>query len=384
MNIERVYFTQWLLSCYELSNGAQHKILEKSAQPEEIFQMSLAQWEVVLPSKYAQVIWNKCQEIQKSGQAPMEYLKAQYEELSQRGIGFVAFGEKDYPVRLRDIPDPPLGLYYKGQLPQPNAISVAIIGSRDCSEYGRHVAKTLGRFLGERDVAVISGMARGVDGISQQAALQAGGLSYGVLGCGVDICYPQSNRGLYQTLTRQGGILSSYPPGTPPVAGNFPPRNRIVSGLANAVVVVEAAMKSGTSITVSMALEQGREVYVVPGRVTDRLSDGCNQLIKQGANVFTDPESFFEELQESFFLQTISPMQKGSDRSLQFDSQVPADLREDLQTIWKALDRTPKTLEEIQKSLQEPITIQDCTIKLMELVLSGKAKQVSSGHFCKA
>lgn len=185
--------------------------------------------------------------------------------------------------------------FYKGRLPKDTIPSVAVIGARECSEYGRYVAEELGRYLGTHRIQVISGMARGIDGISQQAALSAGGTSYGVLGCGVDICYPSQNRRLYEELGREGGLLSTYAPGIRAMPAYFPPRNRIVSGLSDALIVIEARQKSGTLITVDMALEQGRDVYVVPGRITDRLSDGCNRLLNQGAGVMLSPEQFLEE-----------------------------------------------------------------------------------------
>ena len=141
---------------------------------------------------------------------------------------------------------------------------------------------------------MVSGMARGIDGIAQKAALEAGGASFAVLGCGVDICYPEENRELYDRLLQEGGILSEYPPGMPPEPKLFPPRNRIISGLSDLVLVIEARKKSGTLITVDMALEQGREVYALPGRVSDKLSDGCNRLIRQGAGVATCPEDILE------------------------------------------------------------------------------------------
>ena len=369
---EQVYYIQWLTSNYELFGKLQRRILEAYPDPREIFQVSKERWEELLPEKQAGLIWKRCQA------ESFAAMQEQYEKLLEQGIFYVAHGQEEYPKRLNEIPDPPLGLYYRGRLPDGDSLSVAVIGSRDCSEYGSYVARCLGTYLGEQGVPVISGMARGIDGISQQAALEAGGNSFGVLGCGVDVCYPQSNQRLYQTLMGQGGILSEYPPGIQPIARNFPPRNRIVSGLAMAVVVVEAAQKSGTSITVSMALEQGREVYVVPGRITDRLSDGCNRLIKQGAAVYTDPEGFLEELQETYFLQHISPTKKKTKKA-----KAP-DIREELLSIWKQLEHTPKTVEEILNGLADPISVQDCTIKLMELVLLGHAKQVSAGHFCKA
>ena len=179
-------------------------------------------------------------------------------------------------------------------MPLENEPAAAIIGARLASGYGREQARRFGRQIGARGISVISGMARGIDGIAQKAALDAGGRSYAVLGCGVDICYPEENRELYERLQQQGGVLSEYPPGMQPIAKLFPPRNRIISGLSDLVLVIEARKRSGTLITVDMALEQGREVYALPGRVSDSLSDGCNRLIRQGAGPATCPQDILE------------------------------------------------------------------------------------------
>lgn len=223
--------------------------------------------------------------------------------------------DREYPRRLLEIPQAPKQLYVRGRLPEEGVPSVAIIGARDCSYYGQEVAKRLGKLFGENGIQVISGMARGIDGIGQQAALQAGGSSFAVLGCGADICYPRQNQDLYDRLRKQGGVISEYEWGTPPRAGNFPPRNRIVSGLADAVIVVEARKKSGTLITVDMALEQGKEVYAVPGRLVDDLSSGCNYLIKNGAGILLDMEEFMEELWKQYRIKRGGMLQAGSRRT---------------------------------------------------------------------
>ena len=216
------------------------------------------------------------------------------EELAQAGISFVSALGEGFPDKLREIPDPPFGIYYKGKMPGEKEPAAAIIGARLASGYGREQARRFGRQISARGIAVISGMARGIDGIAQKAALDAGGKSYAVLGCGVDICYPEENRELYERLQQQGGVLSEYPPGMQPIAKLFPPRNRIISGLSDLVLVIEARKRSGTLITVDMALEQGREVYALPGRVSDALSDGCNRLIRQGAGPATCPQDILE------------------------------------------------------------------------------------------
>lgn len=262
------------------------QLLSRFGDPQGVYEAGTAGWREILSDSVVEYMDRQ----KKSGN-----LEEEYHSLGEKQIGLVLQEEEGFPRKLLEIPDPPYGLFYKGKLPEQKQPSVAVIGARECSEYGRFVAEELGRYLGSQGIQVISGMARGIDGISQQAALLAGGTSYGVLGCGVDICYPRQNRKLYEELIQKGGLLSTYAPGTKALPAYFPPRNRIVSGLADALIVIEARQKSGTLITVDMALEQGKDVYVVPGRITDRLSDGCNRLLTQGAGVFLSPESFTEE-----------------------------------------------------------------------------------------
>lgn len=206
-----------------------------------------------------------------------------------------------YPARLREIPHAPCGLFVKGRLPQfekgkKKVQAAAIVGARWASHVGLSLAKETAGALALEGIPVISGMASGIDGAAQEAALLAGGASYAVLGCGPDLCYPRHNRGLYQMLETGGGLISEYPPGTPPIAWHFPCRNRIISGLSDAVLVVEARLKSGSLITADYALEQGKDVYAVPGRIEDPLSQGCNRLISQGAGIFCSLSGFLTEL----------------------------------------------------------------------------------------
>ena len=216
------------------------------------------------------------------------------EKLREKGIGFVSEEDAWFPERLRKIPDCPYGLYYLGRLPSEKRPSVAIIGSRNCTGYGREQARIFAEKLALRGISVVSGMARGVDGIAGRAAANAGGQSFAVLGCGVDVVYPSENRELYNILTEKGGVISENPPGTQPRTTLFPRRNRLISGLADAVLVIQARRRSGTTITVDAALEQGREIFALPGRVSDALSDGCNFLISQGAGIACSPDTILE------------------------------------------------------------------------------------------
>lgn len=219
-----------------------------------------------------------------------------YERMREKGITFYTRDEEEYPSRLQKLNPPPFGIYCLGRMPGDEGPAAAIIGARECSGYGVHMAEAFGEGFARAGIAVVSGMARGIDGISQRAALACGGETYGVLGSGVDVCYPASNRELYCRIVEGGGgILSIFPPGTMPLKQQFPERNRIVAGLSDLVLVVEARQKSGTWITVDMALDQGKNVYAVPGRLTDRLSDGCNLLIRQGAGIALSPEDVIAE-----------------------------------------------------------------------------------------
>lgn len=300
------------------------------------------------------------------------------DKLISSGTQFVCYYDKNFPSKLKNIPDYPLGIFYKGTLPSDNKISVAVIGARECSSYGQYVARDIGAYLGQMGVQVISGMARGIDSISQSAALNEGGISFGVLGSGPDICYPPSNINLYHELIQKGGILSPYPPGEKAVAFNFPPRNRIVSGLADAVIVVEARQKSGTIITVDMALEQGRDVYAVPGRITDRLSDGCNGLIGQGANVFLSPEIFMTEIADKLGAGKTGKLHRSFD-GVSKDKKMPKDQL----AIYNLLDLSPKDAEEICELLPEGYDYSRVLMILMQLVIDGHATQINQNYFIR-
>lgn len=213
-------------------------------------------------------------------------------ELIKREINYMDKDSAGYPVRLREIKAAPHRIYHIGDLPDDNLPSVAMIGARNCSGYGRQMAREFAMEIAGAGIQVISGMATGIDGIAQSAALAAGGKSFAVLAGGVDICYPAENAGLYAKLFDQGGVLSEHPPGTRPLAQQFASRNRIISALADAVLVIEARRRSGTLITVGFALEQGKDVYALPGRVNDSLSCGCNELIRDGAYPLLTPYDF--------------------------------------------------------------------------------------------
>lgn len=213
-----------------------------------------------------------------------------YEAYLSAGCGLCAWGDPEYPPLLAQIYDPPLVLFYHGTLPLPEEICVAMIGSRNFSPYGRQVAEVFSRDLSEQGITVVSGLARGVDSICHRGALAGGGRTVAVLGSGLDVIYPRENQDLYQQICGQGAVLSEFPLGTPPLPAHFPRRNRIISGLCQGTLVIEAGEKSGTMLTVNYALEQGRDVFAVPGPVTSPTSRGTNRLIRDGARIALSAE----------------------------------------------------------------------------------------------
>ena len=211
-------------------------------------------------------------------------------------VAIVPFTDANYPARLRMIADPPPCLYVKGKLSAGDDKSVAIVGSRSASEYGRRVARDLARGLASMGFTVVSGMARGIDGMAHASALQAGGRTVAVLGSGVERPYPPEHEALYRRIVENGAVISELPMGTRPMAFNFPARNRLISGLSLGVVVVEATEKSGSLITAALAVEQGREVFAVPGEVGSSRSRGAHRLIRQGAKLVETVDDIVEEI----------------------------------------------------------------------------------------
>ena len=218
------------------------------------------------------------------------------ESLGKKGIKAVFFDEPAYPGRLKYIADSPYVLYYTGRFPAEDERIVAIVGARACSGYGKLQSIELSKAICSAGYSTISGMAYGIDRACHNGSLEAGGTTYAVLGCGVDACYPGGNRELYEMLKEKGGVISEFYPGTAPLPQFFPRRNRIISGLSFAVLVMEAKLRSGSLITANLALEQGRSVYALPGRVGDGLSAGTNHLISQGAGIIESREYILSEL----------------------------------------------------------------------------------------
>jgi len=223
-------------------------------------------------------------------------VEAEMSHLQGQGVEILIQTDPGFPARLREIPYAPPFLFLRGTLAPQDTHAVALVGTRAPSYYGVKAGRKLARALAGRGWTVVSGLARGIDTAAHQGALEAGGRTLAVLGCGLDVVYPPENRELYQKIPEQGALISEYPLGAPPEAKNFPLRNRLISGLALGVVVVEAAAKSGTNITVRYALDQGREVFAVPGPIDTPTSVGPHRLIQDGAKLVHEVEDILQEL----------------------------------------------------------------------------------------
>ena len=274
-----------------------------------------------------------------------------------------------WPKRLEGQRGMPPCLYVRGEIPGDEEKTVAIVGARMCSQYGKQQAFRFARELAGAGVAVISGMALGVDSCAHAGALEGGGKTYAVLGCGLDICYPAKNRRLYEEIPKRGGLITEFPAGSRPLGKHFPMRNRIISALADLVLVVEAREKSGSLITADFALEQGKDVYALPGRVGDALSEGCNRLIAQGAGLALEPGMLLE----------ILGIDGGDNESSGKNTKMV--LATDRDLVYSCVDLQPKELHRILEEAALPV---DRTMEiLLQLQMEGKVLEVFRNCYVK-
>lgn len=312
---------------------------------------------------------------------------ADFQKFELKKISFIPYEDSLFPQKLREIPDSPVALLVNGSLPNPHTPAVAIIGARGCTNYGSHEANEYATAIAERGIQIISGMATGIDGIAGNAALRAKGRSFAVLGCGPDVCYPMSNQYLFDSLKEHGGIISEYALGTPGLKWHFPVRNRIISGLCDALLVIEAKEKSGTLITVDCALEQGKDVYALPGRTCDALSIGCNNLIRQGASMLTTPEDFLEDFLNSvstnanyydFFNNNNNLTFTNGNKKIVFSSSEE-------KTIYELLDYNPQSLDEIAFKLTSisDMSLPEIMHHLTNMCIMGIIETISGTNYRK-
>ena len=289
----------------------------------------------------------------------------QMELLEKKNIKMVSVGQKNYPQKLEIYRDKPFALYYKGKLPG-NQKCVGIVGARNCSSYGKVISSNIAENLGKNGVSVISGMARGIDRCAHEGCINGGAPTYAILGCGVDICYPRENIELYTNIQNQGSVISEYPIGAEALPWRFPYRNRIISMLSDILVLVEAKEKSGTFITVDYALAYGKDVFAVPGRITDALSIGCNKLIKSGAYPYTNEDDLLLHL--------------GIEKNKNIIKNKFL-LEKDFEVVYSCLCLYPTGVEKIVQ--ETGYDIGKVYEILMKLKINGLVEEVFSGHYIK-
>lgn len=265
----------WLATRQGLSDTAKLALLDRFRDPEQIYYAEPADFSPFSLSEQA---------LKSLADRDLKEAESILTACSRKRLHVLTFADAAYPAKLRNIPDPPIVLYYKGQLPPLDALpTVGVVGTRKASAYGLMAAEKLGYQLAACGAVVISGLARGIDSMAMKGALSAGGCTVGVLGCGADVVYPYENKPLFADVEQYGCILSEYPPATRPLPYHFPQRNRIISGLSDGVLVVEAPAVSGALITARRAADQGRDVFVVPGNIGVETCEGSNALLREGA-----------------------------------------------------------------------------------------------------
>lgn len=286
--------------------------------------------------------------------------------IEAQGIQIFTWIDESYPARLREIDQPPPVLYVRGEYLPDDVFAVAIVGTRKVTPYGRQITEEIASFLAANGITIVSGLARGVDAIAHQSALKAGGRTIAILGSGVDKIYPPEHRGLAEQMMQRGAIISDYAVGTPPDASNFPPRNRIISGLSLAVVVIEAAETSGALITAEFAAEQGREVFAVPGSILAPQSKGTNRLIQKGAQPLLTPADL---------MQALDLTRVGEQKAAR--KIMPADETE--ARVLSVLGGEPVHVDEIRNKADLPIERVSATLALMEL--KGMVRQIGGMNY---
>ena len=292
--------------------------------------------------------------------------------LREIGGRVITLKDEEYPKRLRDIYDPPALLYVRGELKKEDELAVSIVGSRKTTPYGRWFTEKVSQELARYGVTIVSGMARGIDSLAHWGAISGGGRTIAVLGCGVDVIYPSENRNLFAKIIDHGAILSEFPIGSPPEGGHFPRRNRIISGLSIGVVVAQASEKSGSLITAGYALEQGREVFAVPGNVGTESSRGTHRLIKEGAKLVESSEDILEEI--------LPQWRRGGEATPKVEAPRP-DLPEEERVLYELLGKTPLHIDMmIRESRLDPGKVSSI---LLNLELKGLVSQWPGKCFSK-
>ncbi len=355
-------FAMWITGIPGFGSVKIRKLIKKYGSLSELFYLK----EDILESD---TIMNLKERQQFIESRDLERIKNQYEQMEREGIKFTYLFQEGYPSKLKNISAPPFGLFYKGNLPEETKPVVAVVGARNATHAGKEIAFRLGRELAENGILVISGLARGIDISAQKGVLSvAGGRTYGVLGCGIDRCYPLEHIESYTLMQENGGIISEYPPTMPPLARNFPLRNRIISGLSDGILVIEAGRKSGSLITAEMGLEQGKDIFVVPGDIFNPCYEGSNHLIQNGAALVTKTRDVLDGL-GIFLDEDVSQRKKKSEVMLESAEKI----------VYSYLGLEPIHLSEIVK--MSGFEAQSVMSALVSMEIKGVVKDTGNQYY---
>lgn len=355
MNLQSYWY--WLTTIKGFGKISIGKVIDYYQTPDAVFYAKNDELREVL-LRFCQVNSSVLKKV--LDRKPIDYYEDQIKDLHKQGIKLVTITDQAYPEKLRHIYDSPKILYVRGEMPDFNGVCIGIVGARRCSAYGAHMANQIARKLIEAGVHVISGMARGIDGVAHKGALEAMGdpisaTTIGVLGCGHNVIYPKEHKVLYKQVVASGCLISEYPMDAQPIAANFPLRNRIISGLSDGVLVVEAKKSSGSLITAHYGLEQGKDIFALPGRTTDPMSEGTNHLIKAGAKIVLDVADILEEY--------------GIDCNIHLKKEVIPTLEEDEASIYKLVSYDPTSIESLCNTLG--IKAEEIALGVLKLELKG-------------
>ena len=358
----------WLGGLRTPGSLTKHTLIETLGGPSEVMQasektlMSLVADDLIKQESFEEICTTRQE----------DSVCAKAEELEKKGFPFLTPADPDYPELLREIPDPPVTLFYRGHIRLLSETTcLGVVGTRTPSFYGKEVAARFVTPLAAGGVTIVSGLAMGIDTEAHRLAIQAGGSTVGVLGGGIDICYPQRNYSIYREMCENHLVISEYAPGVAPLAIQFPMRNRIISGLSRGLLVLEARKRSGTLITADAALDQGRNVYAIPGRLGDPLSEGTNNLIRQGAMCVQDPEEILEDL---------GLLKKK--RKKRGNKATPADLSEEERKLLAKLSMIPTHVDELLADGDG--TLQDTLSLLLSLEHRALIHQPIRGYYTKS
>ena len=369
-------YIMWLSRIGGLSTKKKWDILEHFKTAKDFFYADVS--EIRLFCNKHKININSILDIKSDG-----IIEQYINELYRYNIKFISQNNSNYPQLLKNIDNAPLGFYMIGNMPDDKENKVAVIGARKCTQYGAMNAYKFSKELGENKVVVVSGMAMGIDSMAHKGALDGGGKTIAVVGCGLDLVYPASNIGLREDIINNGCVISEYPVNTPPYASNFPARNRIISGLSDAVLVIESAKRSGTLITVGQALEQGRDIFAIPGNINSVMSEGTNNLIKECAFPATNVDDILSNLGIIYrydFNNNIEDenLEKNNENTEKSENILAPDEK----IVYACIKESPITIDEI--ILNAKIDIKTAQYVLTMLELKGLIQKLAGQRYIKA